>query len=457
MTGCALQLVNHQNITKGMRSVIGLFGKSAKELQKELWEKDLTALPFWQRLLYQMVRTLFVLVRELADGQLTLRAMSLVYTTLLSLVPLIAVSFSVLKGFGVHNQLEPMLLNLVAPLGPKGVEVADKIVSFVENMRVGVLGAMGMGLLLYTVISLIQKIESAFNHMWHVETRRTLARRFSDYLSVILIGPVLVFSAMGVTASIMNTAVVQTLVSIEPFGTLMLLVSKLLPYLFVIAAFTFVYLFVPNTRVRFKSALVGGAIGGILWQTTGILFASFAAGSTKYTAVYSGFAILILFMIWLYLSWLILLFGAKVAYLFQYPEYIRLGGGKMVLSNRLRERVTLMIMALIAESYYHNGQPWTVGMLAGRLKLPDHIISEITGILKQHGVLVETGDDPPGYLPLHDPESLALVELLQIVRSAGENGALLRLDEVDQVFSALEQAADEVLDGRTVKSLVPKE
>ena len=441
--------------------MLDLLGKSAADLQRELWEKDLTTLKPWQRLLYRMVRTLFVLVRELADGQLTLRAMSLVYTTLLSLVPLIAVSVSVLKGFGVHNQLEPTLLDLVTPLGPKGVEVVDKILSFVENMKVGVLGAVGLALLFYTVISLIQKIESAFNNMWNVETRRSLARRFSDYLSVIMIGPVLIFSAVGVTASIMNTTVVQTLVSIEPFGTLMLLASKLLPYLFVVAAFTFIYLFVPNTRVKLKSALVGGAIGGILWQTTGLLFAIFAAGSTKYTAIYSGFAILILFMIWLYLSWLILLFGAKVAYLYQYPEYIRLGGSKMVLSSRLRDRVTLMIMALIADSHYNNGEPWSTERLVTRLELPDHIINEILGILKRHEILVDTGDEPPGHIPLHDPDSIELQDLLQAVRSAGESGDMinndaLRLGEVDQVLSEIEQAAQAVVEKRTVRSLIPK-
>ena len=441
--------------------MLDLFGKSAADLQRELWEKDLATLMPWQRLLYQMVRTLFVLVRELADGQLTLRAMSLVYTTLLSLVPLIAVSVSVLKGFGVHNQLEPTLLDLVTPLGPKGVELVDKILSFVENMKVGVLGAVGLALLFYTVISLIQKIESAFNYMWNVETRRSLARRFSDYLSVIMIGPVLVFSAVGVTASVMNTSVVQTLVAIEPFGTLVLQASKLLPYLFVIAAFTFIYLFVPNTHVKLKSAMVGGIIGGVLWETTGMLFAFFVASSTKYTAIYSGFAILILFMIWLYLSWLILLFGAKVAYLYQYPEYIRLGGSKMLLSSRLRDRVTLMIMALVADSYYNNGVPWTTEKLTQRLKLPDHIIDEIIGILKEHNILTETSSEPPGFIPLHDPDSIELRHLLQAIRSAGESGGLvnnqaLQLDEVDRILTDIDQAAQLVLENRTVKNLVSK-
>ncbi|MDH5573745.1 MAG: YihY family inner membrane protein, partial [Gammaproteobacteria bacterium] len=230
-------------------------GKIFTFFHKGLWQIDTTHMPLVKKQGIGLLRVSYVLIHELSSGMLNLRAMSLVYTTLLSLVPLIAVSFSVLKGFGVHNQVEPLLQNFVAPLGPSSAEIVDKILQFVENMKVGVLGSLGLALLLYTVISLIQKIESAFNSVWHTDGKRSLARRFSDYLSVLMIGPVLVFSAIGVTATIMNHSIVQTIIEIEPFGSLIFLLGKLLPYLFVIAAFTFIYMFVPNTRVNFKSAL----------------------------------------------------------------------------------------------------------------------------------------------------------------------------------------------------------
>jgi membrane protein len=275
-----------------------------------LWSDDLRGMSHARRWVIVTVRLLVVLTRQLVRGQLNLRAMSLVYTTLLSIVPLLAVSFSVLKGFGVHNQIEPLLLNFLQPLGPRGKELSDNIIGFVENVRVGVLGSLGLVFLLYTVVSLIQKVESSFNYVWHVERLRGLAQRFSSYMSVILIGPVLVFTALGVTATAMNNTLVQQLMSVQPFGDLIVSFSRLVPYLLVIAAFIFFYLFIPNTRVKLLPAFVGGVFAGVLWQSSGWAFAAFIASSSNYAAIYSGFAIVILLLIWLYLNWLILLLGA---------------------------------------------------------------------------------------------------------------------------------------------------
>ncbi len=257
----------------------------------QLWSDDLRELSSTRRWVIAPVRLFVVLTRQLVKGQLNLRAMSLVYTTLLSIVPLLAVSFSVLKGFGVHNQIEPALMNFLAPLGPRGKEISDNIIAFVENVRVGVLGSLGLLFLLYTVVSLIQKVESAFNYVWQVERLRGLAQRFSSYLSVILIGPVLVFTALGVTATAMNNALVQELMSVEPFGDLIVSVSGFVPYLLVIGAFIFIYMFIPNTRVKFLPAFGGGLVAGILWQSSGWAFAAFIASSSNYAAIYSSFAI----------------------------------------------------------------------------------------------------------------------------------------------------------------------
>ena len=174
-----------------------------------LWGEDLgTASPLRRRFVLAL-RTVYAVGRDLAEGQLTLRAMSLVYTTLLSLVPLLALSFSVLKGFGVQNQVRPTLLALLEPLGEKGVQITDQVIGFVNNIKVGVLGALGLGLLIYTVITLLQKIEQDFNYVWRVKNARPLAQRFSQYLSVLMIGPLLIFSALGVTAAFFGSSAVQ--------------------------------------------------------------------------------------------------------------------------------------------------------------------------------------------------------------------------------------------------------
>jgi len=405
------------------------------------------------------VRLLIVLTRQLLQGQLNLRAMSLVYTTLLSVVPLLAVSFSVLKGFGVHNQIEPVLTNFLAPLGPRGYELSDNIIGFVENIRVGVLGSLGLVFLLYTVVSLIQKVESTFNYVWQVERLRGLAVRFSSYLSVILIGPVLVFTALGVTATAMSNVLVQQLMSVEPFGYLFLTFTKFIPYFLVIAAFSFIYMFIPNTRVRFFPAVVGGVVAGVLWQSSGWAFAAFIASSSRYAAIYSGFAILILLLIWLYLNWVILLLGAQVAFYIQYQQYMTRQAVQLRLSNRLRERLALQIMFMVAEHHLNSRDPWTAEGLVHHLALPMQPIHHVLQLMLKVGFLSETADEPPAYLPRRDIESITLAELYEAVRSAGET-RLLTLKtlphqaEVERTMAAVQGAVTAELGDRTLRDLV---
>ncbi len=424
-----------------------------------IWRQDLRQLQGWRRNLIVPIRLLVVLVRQFVAGELNLRAMSLVYTTLLSIVPLLAVSFSVLKGFGVHNQIEPLLLNFLDPLGPRGVEISNNIIGFVENIKVGVLGSLGLLFLLYTVVSLIQKVESSFNYVWQVERLRGLAQRFSSYLSVILIGPVLVFAALGLTATALNNTLVQQLMAVESLGYVLLSMSKLVPYLLIIAAFSFLYMFIPNTRVNVKPALIGGLVAGVLWQSSGWAFAAFIATSSNYAAIYSGFAIMILLLIWLYLNWLILLLGAQVAFFMQYPQYMTREPVQLRLSNRLRERLALQIMFMVADHHIHNRAPWTSRALVDHLGLPMQPVHHVLRLMVTSGFLAETSDEPPAYLPRRDVETISLSELYEVVRSAGENRFLSlnsfpHQQQVDKALAALQHAVRSELGDQTLKDLV---
>jgi len=424
-----------------------------------LWKDDLRQLHGLRRNLIVPIRLLVVLVRQFVAGELNLRAMSLVYTTLLSIVPLLAVSFSVLKGFGVHNQVEPLLLNFLQPLGSRGVELSDNIIGFVENVKVGVLGSLGLLFLLYTVVSLIQKVESSFNYVWQVGRLRGLAQRFSSYLSVILIGPVLVFAALGLTATAMSNSLVQQLMTVEPLGYVLLAMSKLVPYLLIIAAFSFLYMFIPNTRVKLGPALIGGLVAGVLWQSSGWAFAAFIASSSKYAAIYSGFAIMILLLIWLYLNWLILLLGAQVAFYMQYPQYMTREPVQLRLSNRLRERLALQIMFMVAEHHIHNRAPWTSEALVHHLGLPMQPIHHVLQLMVSSEFLAETSDEPPAYLPRRDVETISLSELYEVVRSAGENRFLSlktfpHQQQVDTAMAALQSAVRSELGEQTLKDMV---
>ena len=223
-----------------------------------IWSGRFDARTGWRAGVVRPLRMVLVLMRDLAYGQLTLRATGLVFTTLLSLVPLLALSFSVLKAFGVYNQIDPILLKFLAPLGEKRVDVSKWIISFIENLDVKVLGSIGLALLIYTVVSLMQKIEESVNFIWHVPQLRSLARRFSGYLSVLLIGPVLIFSIIGITATVMAAPQAKRLLAIEPAGGVIYALGQAIPVFFVVAVFVFAYRFAPNTKVRMNAALIGG-------------------------------------------------------------------------------------------------------------------------------------------------------------------------------------------------------
>lgn len=402
-----------------------------------------------------------VTIREFWDGLITLRAMGLVYTTLLSLVPLLAVSISVLKGFGVHDQLEPTLVRLLEPLGEKNTEVAGRIVSFVENLDFSVLGAIGLILLIYTAISLIQKIESAFNHMWRLTHSRSLIQRFTDYLSVIMVGPVLVVAAVAITASLGSYHLVSMLNALPFMNDLLRFIGKILPYLLVIVAFTFVYLVVPNTRVAIRSAFYGGVVAGVLWQLSGVLFTSFVAGSTSYTVIYSSFAILLVFMIWLYVSWAILLIGACVSFYHQNPEYLRLGKGGFHLSSRMRDQLALQVMLNIARS--HDGQSElqpTLENLAAYQQVPMPMMLRVLEALEADGLVTRSAHTPARYMPARSLSRISIIDILvsaRIAEDAGRSEQVHCDQEVAELTDRLERGLKSLLDEQSLADLIKSE
>ena len=422
-----------------------------------LWHTDVHTQPKGKAFLLVTLKIIIRVVQDFMQGQLTLRAMSLVYTTLLSLVPLLALSFSMLKAFGIHNQLEPLLLGFLEPLGDKGIELTTQIIQFVENIGVGVLGSLGLVLLLYTVVSLIQKIEASLNFVWHVSSIRNLSQRFSGYLSVVMIGPLLVVTALGITASTMNTGLVQQIVAIEPFGSLIIGLTKLVPYLLVIGAFTAIYILIPHTNVKWKSALLGGLFAGVLWETVGWGFASFIVGSTKYAAVYSGFATVILFLFWLYLSWLVLLLGASIAFYHQNPAYQVPGGAHKLLGNHAREALALEILCLVGKAYQDGSKHWTLDNVVEQLSLPMGIVNEVLDKLLSQEYIVHAGDDSPYFVPGRDLQTITIKEVLDSIRGdlvPNQINEPFADGRVIELLNELDSITDKHLENKTIKDLI---
>ena len=258
--------------------------RAGRYLDRDLWTADLSIHRFPVRAGVRLLRVLVAVARAPFDGQLNLEAAALVYRTLLSIVPLLAVAFSLLKAFGAQYRIEPLLVQMFSPLGPGGVEVARHIIEFVSNIGVGVLGAVGLLGLFYTVVSVIEGIENALNHIWHVRRSRTLMRKFTDYLSILLVGPVLVFAALGIIASAQSSRIVQRVLALTPFKPeIVATVWHVAPFVLLVAAFTLLYRFLPYARVAPGAALVGGVTAATLWHVVGLAFARLVASSTSYS------------------------------------------------------------------------------------------------------------------------------------------------------------------------------
>lgn len=427
-------------------------------LNHRLWETDVETLPKWQRLAIRLGRIVYVMVNDFQDGQLMLHATSLAYTTLLSLVPTLAVSFSILKSFGVHNQVAPILFKILEPLGEEGEIMGQQIIGFVENVNVSVLGAVGFVFLFYTAVSMVLKIEDALNFIWHVDRPQSLISRFSKYLSVLLVGPVLIFSAIALSAQVEGSALVQTLMAVEPFGTLFALFAASLPYLLIIAALTFFYIFIPNTSVGLTAALTGGVVAGLLWKIIGSLFTTTVVSVTSYTAIYSGFAIVLIFMIWVYINWLILLVGGRIAFYQYHPEYLTAGRHNYELSNSAKEKFALAVMLLVAQHFYEQRPGWTLEKLAKSLRVPMSSLRTVLSALEKGKILARSGGERGTYLPARPLETTSVIDVLEVVRT-DVPGARIRprripaLDEVTELMSQADNAIAATLGDVTLKSL----
>jgi membrane protein len=409
--------------------------------------------PLWK--LTRILRYPYALIRDIARGDLTLRAMSLVFTTLLSIVPIIALSFAVLKGLGYHRELEPVLYSFLEPLGDRAYEITEKVMGLVDNVRGGVLGPISLVFLLYSLISTVQKVEESFNFVWRVEQPRSLGRRFSEYLSVMVVGPTVIVAALGVIASLATTSLVETLSHYRPFDTMILILGRVTPYVLVSGVFTFMYGFIPNTKVRLHAALIGGVAAGAAWAFSGMVMARFVSSTTTTTLIYAGFAIVIVALMWLYISWLILLLGAQLAFYVQNPQYLRPGRGLINLNSSMRERVALSIMYLIVSDYRTAQHRWTANSLAEHLELPGAALTPIMDALEHRKLLLVTEDD--SWVPARDPHTIELNDVLEAVRHDSAGPRLSKFRDIApavEAARAAEQALLESLKGKTMAQLV---
>ena len=393
-----------------------------------------------ERLGHRTARVCFAIVRDIMQGNVSLHAMSLVFTSILSIVPLLALSFSLLRYFNVQNHFMPAIEHFLLPMGEKGQEILNSILQFVDNVKVGVLGAVGLVLLLYTVVSLVQKVEHAFNQIWYVASTRSVSRRLSNYMSMIFVGPILLVAGISLASGVLDSAIVTKLRLVEPLGFVFSLVTDVMPVVVLIAAFTFFYTLVPNTRVKTSSALIGAIVAGIAWQIAGKAFTAFVVSSARYDMIYSGFAVGIVALLWLYASWLILLLGSVIAFYVQNDNYITrsldMRGSPIAL-----EKIALQVMVSITQAQEKNGKPIKQAELETTPNIPGLLIRQVVETLLKKKLILDAGSEGDRFVLARSSDLISVADILSAIRKSPplyrafpQSGAQKNIADVSQVL-----------------------
>ncbi len=381
-----------------------------------LWTQDLDTLPWWRRTLLRTVQILMAVIRDLLQGQLSLRAMSLVFTTVIGFFPLFALTFSVLKGLGVHNAMEPTLLTLLEPLGERAGEITQQILSYVDNLQVQLIGVTSLGILLYIVLDMMHKIESSFNYIWAVKKGRSLANRFSEYLFAVIVSPLLLFLSISLT-SYLNTNFFTSFLENLVFGSVIIASTAYITSILLMSlAFAFAYSFLPNTKVQFSSAFIGGLVTTLCWKLMGTVFQQYFVSPLREN-IYLAFASAIAIMIFLYIGWLVALIGSSIAFYHQNPGKTRSGRTHLQLSIAQQEAVSLASALAIIRQFKHGGRPLSEDELVRELDMPPLAIESALEVLRAINLITATDDEPPRFLPSHSVEDCTLVEIWQTLRN----------------------------------------
>ncbi|MGM0415816.1 MAG: YihY/virulence factor BrkB family protein [Thermodesulfobacteriota bacterium] len=344
------------------------------------------------------------------------KAAALTYSSLLALVPLLAIMFALLKGLGVHNTMEPMLLKYLASGSD---EVVSNVLGYINNTNVGSLGAVGLITLLLTVLFLLSNVEKVFNSLWQVRESRSWFRRFADYFSVITFGPLFLLAAISMSSSLRSQTLVQWILEQPWLGEMMIKALEITPFVVIWAAFMFLYLFMPNTKVHFSAAAVGGVTAGTLWLISQWGYVSFQIGVGKYNAIYGTMAALPVFMIWMYIGWIIALAGGSLSRAWQ---------GRYTLALETTEEETnwhplqvLRLLFLVYRRFRKGEAPWCEAELVAQSGMDPQVCLAILNFLEHKGVLLrfeEQGRDVR-VLPQRGAASVDLAELLTPELNAG--------------------------------------
>ncbi|MEQ6165711.1 MULTISPECIES: YhjD/YihY/BrkB family envelope integrity protein [unclassified Ekhidna] len=392
-----------------------------KFIEVDLWRLRLKSLPKRKRFLFGFIRIWVIAIKEFIHDKCAEKASALTYLSMLSLVPVIAMAIAIAKAFGLRKLMEDELKKYFSGQG----EILDNVLPAVDNMLNSTGGGIVTGIsiifLLYTVIRLLMNIEAAFNDMWDIKKSRRWERKISDYVAVILLGPVLLIVASSTTIFVKDT-IQDFVTNLEILGQVrsgIIFLLKLLPYTILWLLLFGLYLIFPNTRVKFWPALFAGIVAGTLYQLNQQAFISLQFAFARYNAIYGSIAFLPLFLIWLQISWLIVLFGAEVCYGVQYINQWEMNSEKLKLSLSHRKKLVLLLLYRVVKKFEKGNGAMTLNELAGHVNIPRKYVVDICYDLERSGLITRVDADDVAYQPSFDIHKMDLQTILDKYEKEG--------------------------------------
>jgi membrane protein len=402
---------------------------------EQIWAVSTANLRRGKALLYRVSRVGYSTVVGFVDNRLTVRAAALTYFSALSIVPFLAFAFAVLKGFGAYasfidGRVRPYLQETFGG-NPALLGAIERILQFVDRTDVSKLGAVGLLILVYTSVSLLSSVEQTLNEIWGAKTTRTFVRQLTDYVTLLVTTPLLILVATTLLTAAQNSDAVLFLRHTLALGLVIDFLLRLTSLVAVGVALLAIYGILPNVHVRPTSALLGAAVGAVLWHGALVLYVQFQMGVSSYNALYSVMSAVPIFLVWSYVSWLIVLVGAQVAASHQSERATQQRFRARGVDQALKETLAVVAAAHIARDFL-SGRPLRGdAALAELVRMPPLTVEEILGTLVRAGLLARTSGGPEvGYVPARDLDAIRLTDLQDAVRLEGQ---------ADQIRADLEQ------------------
>jgi len=402
-----------------MKKIINLF-------KIDIWEINDKKLPKSLKWLLNIARIISLAIRGLIKDKIQLRASALTFYSILSVVPIIALAFGIAKGFGLEQKLQNEILRSAEATQQE--QVITSLIGFaqklLESTKGGVVAGFGVALLLWSVMSILGNIEASFNDIWDVRKSRTYLRKFTDYMAIMILAPILLISSSSITIFISST-VNQIANKVEVLGFFAQLTNTLLefsPYILIWLVFFLLYLIMPNTKVSWKAALMGGIIAGTGFQAFEWVYINFQIGVARNNAIYGSFAALPLFLIWLQTSWNLVLFGCEISFASQNYHRFAFEGSINKLSISFRKKLGLYLLIQIYNNF-EKGEITSKEKLVEKLQLPGRLINKVADDLIKAKLIVEVelDDESEGFNPARSMENFGVKDYLLAFDQNGEN------------------------------------